>query len=129
MKSSVLDLYFTNKPGKISDIHLSGIMDSDHKMIVASRRTADKIPLPSVVRKRKWSKMDWSKFNKAYTESGAAQWILDIEDTHKAARLCGAAVRVHLDMQQQVKQNTKLEKEKLHLTLNLEQSTKKCDEI
>lgn len=33
------------------------------------------------------------------------------------------------DLQQQVKQNTKLEKEKLHLTLNLEQSTKKCEEM
>lgn len=33
------------------------------------------------------------------------------------------------DLQQQVKQNTKLEKEKLHLTLSLEQSTKKCSEI
>ena len=103
LKSSVLDLFFTNRPGKISDIHLSGIMDSDHKMIVASRRTADKIPQPSVVKKRSWSKLDWDKFNKAYSESGAEQWILDIEDTDKAATLLDAAVRVHLDMQQQVK--------------------------
>ena len=33
------------------------------------------------------------------------------------------------DLQQQVKQSTMLEKEKLHLTLSLEQSAKKCSEI
>ena len=103
LKKSCLDLYFTNRPGKMSSIELSAIMASDHHMIVASRRTQDKIPLPSVVRKRKWSKVDYDRVNMRLQKSRVEEWILNCEDIDKCSTLLDAAVRVHLDMEQQVK--------------------------
>ena len=100
---SCLDLYFTNRVGKISEIRAEKVNTSDHHMISGYRRTKDKMPLPSVVRKRKWSKIDWPQFNKQMRESNVETWILNYEDAHECAKLLTAAIRVHLDIQQQVK--------------------------
>ena len=100
---SCLDLYFTNRPLRVTELRLSPFLDSDHMMIIAYRRMSDKMPQPSVIRKRKWSKIDWKRFNKEVQESGAEKWILNCEECENAAKLLTATVRVHLDVQEKVK--------------------------
>ena len=103
LKVACLDLYFTNRPGKITEVSLSNVMDSDHLMVMGHRRTQDKVPTPSVFRNRKWSKIDWDKFNDIVRQSGTEEWILNCEDIDICSTLLDASVRVHLDMQQKVK--------------------------
>ena len=100
---SCLDLYFTNRVGKISEVKVEKVNKSDHHMLSGFRRTKDKMPLPSIVRKRKWSKIDWPQFNNQMRASNVEAWILNCEDAHETAKLLTAAIRVHLDIQQQVK--------------------------
>ena len=102
-QKSVLDLFFTNRPGKVANLELSSVMDSDHLMVIGHRRTADKLPLPAVIRKRKWSKIDWAKFNGAVQASKTEEWVLNCEDINVCSTLLDASIRVHLDMQQKVK--------------------------
>ena len=103
LKEACLDLFFTNKPGKITEVSLSNVMDSDHLMIIGHRRTQDKVPIPSVFRNRKWSKIKWDEFNSMMRQSGTEEWILNCEDIDICSTLLDASVRVHLDMQQKVK--------------------------
>ena len=100
---SCLDLYFTNRVGKISDLKLSKLNDSDHHMVLGYRRTADKMPQPSIIRKRKWSKIKWDEFNSEMQKSNVEEWILMCEETNECTKLLTAAIRVHLDIQQQVR--------------------------
>ena len=100
---SCLDLYFTNRVGKISEIKLSKINNSDHHMVLGYRRTADKMPQPSIIRKRKWSKIKWDEFNSEMQKSNVEEWVLMCEDTNECTKLLTAAIRVHLDIQQQVR--------------------------
>ena len=102
--SSTLDLYFTNAQLKISQLQTSDVAKSDHLMIAGHRRTKSKIPQPSIVRKRKWSKINWEVANCGIVASGVEGHILACEDPDECAERLHACVRVHLDIQEQVKQ-------------------------
>ena len=100
---SCLDLYFTNRPLKMSELRTCQTNDSDHHQILGYRRTRNKMPQPAVIKKRKWSKIDWPRFIKDFKECGAEAWITNCEETDNSAELLTAATRVHLDSQQKVK--------------------------
>ena len=61
------------------------------------------MPMPSIVRKRKWSKIDWKDFNRDMRDSNTEKWVLKCEDLNVCSTLLTAAIRVHLDIQQQVR--------------------------
>ena len=103
LAKSCLDLYFTNKVARVSELRLSGFMDSDHQQVMAYRKTNNKMPQPSVIRKRKWSKIDYKQLNNDIVRSGMIDWVLNCGETNEAAQLFTAGVRVHLDNQEKVK--------------------------
>ena len=94
---SCLDLFMTNRPGKISELRLCQTNVSDHHMVMGFRRTTSKMPQPSVVKKRKWSKVNWSVFNKDFKECGAEDWVTSCEEIDTCAEIFTAACRVHID--------------------------------
>ena len=100
---SVLDLYMTNRPNRLSELRLCQTNASDHMMLMGYRRTNNKMPQPSVMRKRKWSKIDWNKFNQDFIESGSEDLVTQCEDLNACAEFLTAACRVHLDTQEKVK--------------------------
>ena len=55
------------------------------------------------MRKRKWSKIEWEKFNAGVVASGVELDIINCEDPDECAERLHACVRVHLDVQAQVK--------------------------
>ena len=59
------------------------------------------MPIPSIVRKRKWSKINWTDFDKDMKDS--KEWILKCKEMNVCSTLLTAAIQVHLDIQQQVK--------------------------
>ena len=103
MLSSTLDLYFTNAQQKIGQVELSGKVKSDHLLIAGHRRTKNKIPQPQILRKRKWSKINWEKANTGVQASGVEQHILNCEDPDVNAERLHACIQVHLDCQEKVK--------------------------
>ena len=100
---SCLDLYLTNRPLKLSELRLCQNNESDHHMVSGYRRTTSKMPQPAIVKKRKWSKIDWSIFNKDFKECGAEDWVTSCEEIDTCAEIFTAACRVHIDKQEKVK--------------------------
>ena len=107
MLSSTLDLYFTNAQQKVGPIELSGKVKSDHLLIAGHRRTKHKIPQPQILRKRKWSKINWEQANFGVQASGVEQHVLACEDPDVGAERLHASVQSSLDYQQRV-QNLQL---------------------
>ena len=101
--SSTLDLYFTNAQLKVSQMQISNVAKSDHMLIAGHRRTRTKIPQPQILRKRKWSKVNWQWCNQGIVASGVEGHILNCEDVDECADRLHACVGVHLDVQQKVK--------------------------
>ena len=100
---SCLDLFLTNRPMRISELRLCQTNESDHMMVMGFRRTNNKMPQPSVMKKRKWSKINWEQFNKDFIESGAENLVTSCEELNACAEFLTAACRVHLDTQEKVK--------------------------
>ena len=103
LAQSCLDLYFTNRVARVSELRLSEMLHSDHLQVMGYRKTNNKMPQPSVIRKRKWAKINWTTFNSDMQKSGVERWVLKCEDINEASQLLTAAARVHLDKQQEVK--------------------------
>ena len=103
MKQSCLDLYFTNEPHKISSLNLVKIAKSDHLMIVCHRRSQTKIPKPTIIRKRQWSKINYGLLRTQMSLTSFEDDILSCEDLDKCVLMLTAVIRVHLDAQAQVK--------------------------
>ena len=61
------------------------------------------MPQPGIVKKRKWSKVNWAVFNKDFKECGAEEWVTSCEDIDTCAQIFTAACRVHIDTQEKVK--------------------------
>ena len=102
-KESSLDLFFTNQPFKISSLTLVQIAKSDHKLLVAHRRSNSKIPRPTIIRKRQWSKVDYELLRTQMAMTTFAEDIISCEDIEESAARLSAVIRVHLDVQAQVK--------------------------
>ena len=85
LKKSCLDLYFTNQPHKLSNLNLLGIAKSDHLMILSQRRSQTKIPKPTIIRKRQWSKINWGLLRTQLKMTSFEQDILDCEDLDECA--------------------------------------------
>ena len=100
---SCLDLYFTNQPNKLSNLNLIQVAKSDHMMIVSHRISKTKIPKPSVIRKRPWSKINWGLLCTQMRFSSFEEDILSCEDPEECTFRLTAAIRVHLDAQAPVK--------------------------
>ena len=56
-------LHFTNAQLKISQFSIRNLVKSDHLLLTVYRRTTSKVPRPQILRKIKWSKIDWDKAN------------------------------------------------------------------
>ena len=102
-KSSTLDLYFTNQPLKLTSLAIMNAVKSDHCMLVAHRRTQTKFPKPSIIRKRQWSRVDWRAFKLQMEKTTVQADVINCEDPDEAAERLTAAIRVHLDIQAEVK--------------------------
>ena len=50
---------------------------------------------------RKWSKIDWNKFNQDFKESRTEDLVTQCEDINACAEFLTATCRVHLDTQEQ----------------------------
>ena len=101
--SSTLDLYFTNQAPKMSLVQVSSEVKSDHHMVAGHRRTKSKIPQPSILRKRKWSKIKWDTVNIGIQASGVEQDVLACGDPDECTWRLHACVNVHLDIQEKVR--------------------------
>ena len=100
---SCLDLYFTNQPHKISNLNLVQIAKSDHMMIVSQRISKTKIPKPSIIRKRQWSKVNWGLLRTQMAMTSFEEDILSCEDPEVCTQRLTAVIRVHLDVHARVK--------------------------
>ena len=102
--SSCLDLHFTNAQLKISQFSTRNLVKSDHLLLTVYRRTTSKVPRPQILRKRKWSKIDWGKANFGIVACEVEKHILACEDPDENAERLHASVRAALDYQEKVKQ-------------------------